>query len=65
MEIRFKKKSSIFDVGLTAVAAILSVGAILYGVLHFGLSQSWPELVLNLLYIACLVKMGRTKIIAN
>ena len=58
MEIRFKKKSSIFDVGVTAVAAILSVGVMLYGVLHFGLSQAWPELVLNLLYIACLVMMG-------
>jgi len=58
MEIRFKKTSSIFDVGVTAVAAILSVGVMLYGVLHFGLSQTWPELVLNLLYIACLVMMG-------
>ena len=58
MEIRFKKTSSIFDVGVTAVAAILSVGVMLYGVLHFGLSRTWPELVLNLLYIACLVMMG-------
>ena len=58
MKIRFKKTSSIFDVGVTAVAAILSVGVMLYGVLHFGLSQTWPELVLNLLYIACLVMMG-------
>lgn len=58
MEIRFKKKSAIFDVGVTALAAILSVGVMLYGVLHFGLSQAWPELVLNLLYIACLVMMG-------
>lgn len=58
MEIRFKKKSAIFDVGVTALAAILSVGVMLYGVLHFGLSEAWPELVLNLLYIACLVMMG-------
>ena len=57
MEIRFKKKSEIFDIGITAVAAVVSVGMMLYGVWHFGLSQSWPELVLNLFYIACLVMM--------
>jgi hypothetical protein len=27
----------------------------LYGVSHFGLGEAWPELVLNLCYIACLV----------
>ena len=58
MEIRFKKKSEIFDIGITAVAAIVSVVIMLFGVLHFGLRQSWPELVLNLFYIACLVMMG-------
>jgi hypothetical protein len=55
MEPRFKKKSQILDVGITAVAAVLSVGVMLYGVSHFGLGEAWPELVLNLCYIACLV----------
>ena len=27
----------------------------LYGVWHFGIRQTWPELVLNVFYIACLV----------
>ena len=58
MEIRFKSKSDIFNVLLTAVFAIVSVGMMLFGVLHFGLSQTWPELVLNLFYIACLVLIG-------
>ena len=58
MEIRFKSKSDIFNVLLTAVFAIVSVGMMLFGVLHFGLSQTWPELVHNLFYIACLVMIG-------
>ena len=58
METRFKKKSQIFDVGITAVGAVLSVGTMLYGVSQFGLGEAWPELVLNLFYIACLVMMG-------
>ena len=57
MEVRFKKKSEIFDVVVTAIAAVLSVGIMLYGVWHFGLRETWPELVLNLFYIACLVMM--------
>ena len=57
MEIRFKKKSEIFDVGITAVAAIVSVAMMLYGVWHFGLKNSWPELILNLFYISCLVML--------
>jgi len=40
------------------VAVVLSVGIMLYGVSHFGLAESWPELVLNLLYIACIVMMA-------
>ena len=47
METRFKKKSQIFDIGMTAAAAVLSVGIMLYGISHFGLKESWPELVLN------------------
>lgn len=58
MEPRFKKKSQILDIGITAVAAVLSVGVMLYGVSQFGLGEAWPELVLSLCYIACLVMMG-------
>ena len=57
METRFKKKSQIIDIGITAVAVILSVGIMLYGVSHFGLADAWPELVLNLFYIVCIVMM--------
>ena len=52
METRFKKKSQIIDVGITAVGAVLSVGTMLYGIGHFGLGEAWNELVLDLLYIA-------------
>ena len=58
METRFKKKSQIFDIVVTGVAIVLSVGIMLYGVSHFGLAESWPELVLNILYIACIVMMS-------
>ena len=47
MGIRFKTKSDIFNIVVTAVAAVLSVGIMLYGVVHFGLENTWPELVLN------------------
>ena len=55
MKSRFSKKAKVFDIGITAVAAILSVGVMLFGVFHFGLSNTWPELILNLFYISCLV----------
>ena len=58
MEIRFKKKSEIFDVLITGIGGIISVGTVLYGVWHLGLHETWPELVLNLFYIACLVMMA-------
>ena len=58
MERRFKKKSQIIDITITAVAAVLSVGIMLYGIRHFGLVEAWPELVLNLCYIACLIMMA-------
>ena len=57
MNIRFNNKSDIFNIVVTAAAAVLSVGIMLYGVWHFGIRNTWPELVLNLLYIACLVMM--------
>lgn len=55
MNTRFKKNAKIFDIGITAVAGMVSVAVMLYGVAHFGLQEAWPELVLNLFYIACLV----------
>ena len=58
METRFKRKSQILDIGITAVSAVLSVGTMLFGVIHLGLHEAWPELVLNLCYIACLVLMA-------
>ena len=56
-EVRFKKKSEIFDVLITVIAAVFSVGIVLYGVWSLGLNETWPELVLNLFYIASLVMM--------
>ena len=55
MQTRFNKNAKIFDIVITSVAAMLSVVIMLYGVAHFGLQEAWPELVLNLFYIACLV----------
>ena len=55
MKTRFKKGAKVFDIVITAVAGMISVGMMLFGVFYFGLSNSWPELVLNLFYIACLV----------
>ena len=56
--IRFKNKLKLMDVSVTSVAAMLSVGVMLYGVAHFGLEVAWFELLLNLFYIACLVMTG-------
>ena len=58
METRFKKKSQIIDIAITAVAVLLSVGTMLYGISHFGLKEAWQELVLNLFYIACIIMMA-------
>ena len=55
MKTRFKKNAKVFDIVITAVGGTLSVGVMLFGIYHFGLRESWPELVLNLFYIACLV----------
>ena len=41
-----------------AVAVVLSVGIMLYGVSHFGIAEAWPELVLNIFYITCIVLMA-------
>ena len=61
MQTRFKQGAKVFDIGITAVAGMLSVGVMLYGVFHFGLGEAWPELVLNLFYIACLVMRRELK----
>lgn len=55
MQTRFKERGKIIDVVITAVAAMLSVGTMLYGIFHYGLSETWTELVLNVFYIACVV----------
>jgi len=55
MQTRFKKNAKVFDIAITAVAGMISVGVMLYGVSHFGLREAWPELVLNIFYVACLV----------
>lgn len=55
MKTRFDKKAKIFDIVITAVGGTLSVGVMLYAVFHFGLSEAWPEMVLNMFNIACLV----------
>jgi len=57
METRFKKKSQIFNIVITALGAVLSVGIMIYGISHLGLRDTWPELVLNLCYIACILMM--------
>ena len=54
MQTRFKKGAKVFDIEITSVAGMFSVGMMLYGVFHFGLPEAGPELVLNLFYIACL-----------
>ena len=58
MKSRYSKKAKVFDIGIAAVAVILSVGIMLYGVFHYGLSNAWPEFIINMFYIACLVMMG-------
>ena len=55
MEIRFKQKSTIIDIVITVIAAVFSVTMMLYGVFHYGLKETWPELVINLFYIVCIV----------
>ena len=50
METRFTKTAKIFDITITAIAGMLSVGVMLYAIGHFGLKESWPELVLNVFY---------------
>lgn len=58
MQTRFKKNAKVFDIVITSVAAILSVCMMLFGVFYYGLDETWPELVINLFYVACLVMIG-------
>ena len=55
MKTRFKKNTKVLDIVVTAVGGSLSVGVMLFGIFQFGLQETWPELVLNLFYVACLV----------
>ena len=43
MQTRFKKGAKVFDIIITAVAGMLSVGMMLYGIGHFGLGEAWPQ----------------------
>ena len=55
MQTRFKERGKVIDIVITALAVMLSVGTMLYGIFHYGLKDTWPELVLNIFYIACVV----------
>ena len=55
MQTRFKERAKVIDIVITALAVMLSVGIMVYGIFHFGLKETWPELVLNVFYIACIV----------
>lgn len=57
MKTRFSSKSDVFNVAVTIIAAAVSVVMVIYGVLTLGIRESWPELVLNVFYIASLVMM--------
>lgn len=57
MQTRFNQKTQILDIAICAVSVMLSMGTTLYGVFHFGLSDSYSQLdlILNIFYIACVV----------
>ena len=58
MQTRFKTGTKLFDIGITSVAGLVSVGVMLYGIVHYGLEETWPELILNIFYLACLTMIG-------
>ena len=58
MQTRFKKGAKVLDIVITSVAAIISVATMLYGVAYYGLQNAWPELVLNVFYIFCVMLIG-------
>ncbi len=55
MKLRFKQGAKVLDVSIVCLGGFVSVATMFYGIFHFGILESWPELVLNLFYIACLV----------
>ncbi len=57
MNIRFKKRGTILDVAICTLAAMLSVGSLINGIITFGLNDAFARLglVLDIFYIACLV----------
>ncbi|MCR4582280.1 MAG: hypothetical protein K5764_01825 [Prevotella sp.] len=57
MEIRYKKRGTILDIVIATVAAMLSIGTLVYGVYYFGLGNAFSRLglVLDFFYIACVV----------
>ncbi len=55
MNLRFKGKAKIIDIAIVYLCIIVSVGTMIYAIFHFGLKESWDELILNLFYITCLV----------
>ena len=57
MDIRFKKKTNIFNVVMTALSAMISVGITFYAVALFGVYEAGEEIVLNIFYVACIVMM--------
>ena len=58
MKVRFKNKSDVVNIAVTTLAAAVSVGMMIYGVFALGIKETWPELVLNVFYIACIVMIG-------
>ena len=56
--LRFKRKIKIADVGITAIAGILSVCVMYYAVYKFGMQEAGEELILNMFYLACLTMIG-------
>lgn len=58
MKVRFKKKSEILDVAVTGIGGAVSVGMMIFGVWKLGLKETWPELALNVFYVACLLMMA-------
>ena len=56
--LRFKKKVKIADIGITAIAGILSVCVMYYAVYKFGLQEAGEELILNMFYVASLTMIG-------
>lgn len=55
MTTRFKDRAKTIDIVITTLAIMLSVGIMIYGIFHYGLKETWPEMVLNMFYIACVV----------